>query len=67
MGISRESFGQIRDILRKLDDSIDSVREKRLEENERRLEHRLNDGPTAVGDVENRAVNGLNHSDRRPD
>lgn len=36
MGISRESLGQIRDILRKLDHSIDSAREKRLSENERR-------------------------------
>ena len=40
MGISRESFGQIRDILRKLDNSIDSAREKRLKESERRREER---------------------------
>lgn len=39
MGISRESLGQIRNILRKLDDSIDTVREKRLQDNERRQRH----------------------------
>lgn len=33
MGISHESSGQIRDILRKLDRSIDTAREKRLQEN----------------------------------
>lgn len=33
MGISHESLGQIRDILRKLDRSIESVREERLREN----------------------------------
>ncbi len=40
MGISRDSLGQIRDILRKLDHSIDSAREKRLSENQRRLADR---------------------------
>lgn len=39
MGISRESLGQIRNILRKLDDSIDTMREKRLQDNERRQRH----------------------------
>jgi len=37
MGISRESLGQIRNIIRKLDDSIDTMREQRLSDNERRL------------------------------
>jgi hypothetical protein len=44
MGISRESLGQIRNILRKLDDSIDSVREKRLEDNERSQQLRHSEG-----------------------
>lgn len=44
MGISRESLGQIRNILRKLDDSIDSVREKRLQDNERRQRLRHSEG-----------------------
>lgn len=43
MGISRDSLGQIRDILRKLDHSIDSAREKRLSENQRRLADRDSD------------------------
>ena len=50
MGISRESFGQIRDILRKLDNSIDSAREKRLKENEHRHGHApLPDDPDSNG------------------
>lgn len=43
MGISRESLGQIRDILRKLDNSIDSAREKRLKENEHRRDDASNE------------------------
>jgi hypothetical protein len=51
MGISRESFGQIRDILRKLDNSIDSAREKRLKENE----HRHSNGAETNGAPSNGA------------
>jgi len=40
MGISRESLGHIRSILRKLDDSIDDARERRLAEaHERHARH----------------------------
>jgi len=48
MGISRESFGQIRDILRKLDHSIDTAREKRLQENERAHTDLSEHAPAAV-------------------
>lgn len=63
MGISRDSFGQIRDILRKLDNSIDSAREKRLKENEHRHARPASDGANSNG-VENGA-NGSNGFERR--
>lgn len=64
MGISRDSFGQIRDILRKLDNSIDSVREKRLQENEHRHGRGASNDVAEPNGVENGA-NGANGFERR--
>lgn len=60
MGISRESLGQIRDILRKLDNSIDSAREKRLKENEHRRGESPSDGSSnGAGSNGAGSANGL--------
>ena len=63
MGISRESLGQIRDILRKLDNSIDSAREKRLKENEHRRGDASSDG--APNGAETNGAGSANGLERR--
>ncbi len=63
MGISRDSLGQIRNILRKLDNSIDSAREKRLKENEHRHNEAAENG--ASNGVESNGAGGANGLGRR--